>query len=353
MSSRETIAVNTKRKLWANCAGYCQNPSCNKYLFKEVDDETVSIANMAHIIGAGDSGPRSEHALADYVEKDGIDNLIMLCLECHKIVDELEKKFGVEQLHVWKIEHSKKVGGLFAIPRYTSETDLLIEIDRLLEKNEAIFSAYGPFSRLATSGDGGDTRKAWKRRCLDTILPNNERIIHIMERHKNSFGYPWDIYRGFLEFDVHATSFRENCLFEEKISDYKTFPTSFPTLIKAALGLEVTNDSQKGQEEIEYRRGEVTAIIEKFLRNHSSITSMEPISRGVFTLERREGSRLRVFVTHTYVFTEYTYDKILSEDPNISAIICSNPYHPTHRTRKKDVSLITWVCFLWRSSWER
>ena len=326
MSSKGLIALNTKRKLWAACAGYCQNPACNGYLFTEVDDETVSIANMAHIIGSGASGPRSEHALAEYVEKNGVDNLIMLCLVCHKIVDELEKKFGVEQLHLWKTEHSKKVAALFAIPKYTSERDLLIEIDRLLEENMMIFSTYGPSSRLAMSGDGGDSRKIWKRRCLDTILPNNERIIRLMEKHKNSFGYPWDIYRAFLNFQVHAVSFRENCLFEEKVNDYRTFPKSFATVIKSALGIPVAEEAGHEQEGIEYRSGEVRTLIEKFLRNHKGIATMEPISRGVFILEKKNGSRFRVFVTHTYFFTEYTYDKVQSEDPNITAIVCSNPY---------------------------
>lgn len=326
MQSRETISVNTKRKLWAGCAGYCQNPGCNKYLFKDVDDESVSIANMAHIIGAGKNGPRSEHELADYIDKSGIDNLIMLCLDCHKIIDELEKKFGVEQLRLWKAEHSRKLAALFSIPTYTSERDLLIEIDRLLEENKTIFETYGPFSDLAVSGPGGDSKKVWKRRCLDTILPNNERIVRLMEKHKNSFGYPWDIYRGFLDFQVHATSFRENCLFEDKVNDYRTFPTGFPILIKTALRLPVDQDSHKDGEGIEYRTGEIRKLIERFLSDHSGIAKMEEMSRGVFIVEKKNGTRLRVFVTHTYFFTEYTYDKVLSEDPNISAIICSSPY---------------------------
>ena len=326
MSSREAISVNTKRKLWASCAGYCQNPFCNRSLFLEVEEETVSIGNLAHIIGVSSSGPRSEHALAQYVEKNGVDNLIMLCLECHKMVDELEKKFGVEKLRHWKSEHARKVAGLFAIPKYTSERDLLIEIDRLLEENKVIFSTYGPFSSLATSGEAGDTHKVWRRRCLDTILPNNERIVRIIEKHKDSFGFPWDIYRGLLEFKVHSTSFRENCLFEEKINDYRTFPESFPRLIKKALKMPVDDDDGKGSEEIEYRHDTVRKLIEKFLGKHKRISSMEEISRGVLALERTNGTRLRVFVTHTYFFTEYSYERALAEDPNISAILCANPY---------------------------
>jgi hypothetical protein len=79
--SRKSITTNIIRKLWAQCGGFCQNPSCNKYLFAGVEDDVVSVANVAHIIGHGTNGPRSEHELANYIDKDGIANLIMLCLE--------------------------------------------------------------------------------------------------------------------------------------------------------------------------------------------------------------------------------------------------------------------------------
>ena len=57
--SRKSIATNIARKLWAQCGGFCQNPSCIKYLFAGVEDDVVSLANVAHIIGHGKSGPRS------------------------------------------------------------------------------------------------------------------------------------------------------------------------------------------------------------------------------------------------------------------------------------------------------
>lgn len=326
MAIRENISVNTKRKLWAESAGYCQNPSCNKSLFLDVEDETVSIANMAHIIGARAHGPRSEFAIAEHIRKNGMENLLMLCLECHKVVDELEKQFGVELLRKWKVNHTNSIASLFTIPKYDSERALLIEIDRLLEENKNIFSSYGPFSTLAMSGDGGDTRKVWRRRCLDTILPNNERIVRIIENHKTSFGYPWEIYNGLLEFKVHAISFEENCLLEDKINDYKTFPSTFPNLIKTSLGIPLNETPGKESEELEFRRDGITNIIKKFLSSHGSIASIEEISRGVFAVERKNGTRLRIFVTHTYFFTEYTYEKVLSADPNVSAIVCSNPY---------------------------
>lgn len=47
---------------------------------------------------------------------------------------------------------------------------------------------------------------------------------------------------------------------------------------------------------------------------------------AMFDVELRDGRSLRVFATNTYFFTEYTFEKIMSVDPAIDAIICSNPY---------------------------
>jgi hypothetical protein len=93
--TRNKIPINTARQLWAQCGGFCQNPSCNRPLFAHSGDEVVSLVNVAHIIGHGVNGPRSDHELAEIVEKDGIGNLIMLCLSCHKVVDELETQYSV------------------------------------------------------------------------------------------------------------------------------------------------------------------------------------------------------------------------------------------------------------------
>lgn len=86
---RKNIPTNIVRKLWSQCGGFCQNPNCNKYLFAEVENNLVSLANVAHIIGHGTNGPRSEHELANFIDKDGLDNLIMLCLECRDILPSL------------------------------------------------------------------------------------------------------------------------------------------------------------------------------------------------------------------------------------------------------------------------
>jgi hypothetical protein len=233
---RQSIPENIRRKLWAQCGGYCENPTCNRYLFAEIDDESVSLANIAHIIGAGEQGPRSEHGLAQYIDKNGYDNLIMLCLFCHKVVDELEEKFSVDEMRTWKREHSRKIQSFFDIPVVRDEKELLREVNDLLDKNRHIFEEYGPYSSRALNGDSGDAQKIWRRRCLDTLLPNNQRIIGLIKRNKNNFGYPWPLYSKMLDYEVHAESFRENCLSGERLNDYKLFPTDFDDYVKASLG---------------------------------------------------------------------------------------------------------------------
>lgn len=283
----------------------------------------VSLANVAHIIGHGKSGPRSEHELADYIDKDGLANLIMLCLECHKIVDELENKFSVERMQAWKAAHERKINSLFAFPQIYTERELLEQVNEFLTENRVIFEEYGPFSEQALRGGSGDVLTIWRRRCLDTILPNNQRIVGLIEANKRNFPYPWEVYRQMMGYRLHADSFRDNCLLEKKVNDYKLFPREFDDFIKQNLGLPIESREDRCQEELEFRNSE---YIEKILADHSFINRMERLNITMFDVELKDGRSLRVFATNTYFFTEYTFEKIISIDPAVDAIICSNPY---------------------------
>lgn len=324
-TTRKSIPLNTTRQLWGQCGGFCQNPTCNKPLFREVGDEAVSIANVAHIIGHGSAGPRSDHELAEYVERDGIENLIMLCLECHKVVDELEKRFPVEEMQRWKASHASKIQSLFSVPNIRNEIELLREVNDLLDTNAALFRDCGPYSEAVLGGLGGDGIKLWKKRCLDTILPNNARIIALIENNKRNFPYPWDIYPKMLEYKIHADAFQDNCLTDKKINDYKLFPRSFDHFVKTRLGISVRAPEVVAQEELEFRYNTVKTFIERFLADHSAIAQLQELNRGAMLVELRDGRALKVFVTNTYYFTDYTLDRVLEFDPAVDAIICSSP----------------------------
>ncbi len=334
--ARKSIPINTQRELWAQCGGYCQNPDCHKYLFAKIEADSVSLANIAHIIGAGKTGPRTEHEIAEFIDKNGISNLIMLCLDCHKIVDELENKFSVEEMHTWKSNHLKQIQAIFTTPKFYKEQELLQEINDLLDENRLVFEEYGPFSEKAMYGSSGDSQIIWHRRCLDTIIPNNRRIIEIIEGNKRNFPRPWDLYSHALSYKIHANSFEENCLFAEKINDYKLFPIEFDQFVKQKLGLQIDKLEKRTEEEIEYRTNTISTYINKYLANHTSIKGLKKQNIAIFTASLVDGRELKVFVTNTYYFTDYTLEKILEIDPNIDAIICSNPYSTYSASAKKE-----------------
>lgn len=324
--TRNSIPVNTARQLWAQCGGFCQNPSCNRPLFAHSGDEVVSLANVAHIIGHGENGPRSEHELATIIEKDGIGNLIMLCLDCHKIIDELETQYSVESIQDWKIRHHKKISNLFSTPVINDESALLQEVNDLLDANKAIFNECGPFSPAVVNGHSGDGLIVWHRRCLDTILPNNQRIINLIEKNKCNFPYPWDLYRKMLVYKMHTDAFQDNCLLNRRVNDYKQFPLEFDHFVKTKIGIPVPPLKQVEKEELEYRNGQIQTFIERFLSDHQHIRSLQELNRSTMVVELQDGRSLTVFVTNTYVFTEYTFDRVIEIDPAIDAIICSCPF---------------------------
>jgi len=324
-TTRKSIPLNTTRKLWGQCGGFCQNPSCNKPLFREVEDASVSLANVAHIIGHGSSGPRSDHELAEHIERDGVENLIMLCLECHKVVDELNKQFTVEEIQSWKAAHAQKIKSLFSIPNIQDERELLTEINDLLEENAAIFRECGPYSEIVLGGLGGDGLQVWRKRCLDTILPNNQRIIALIEGNKRNFPYPWELYSKMLEYKIHTDAFQDNCLTDQKINDYKLFPQNFNHFVKTRLGFELPPPRVIAEEELEFRYNTVKKFVEEFLSGHNAIASLQELNRGTMLVELRDGRKLKVFVTNTYYFTDYTLERVLEVDPAINVIICSSP----------------------------
>ncbi|HDS1697278.1 MULTISPECIES: nucleotidyltransferase domain-containing protein [unclassified Pseudomonas] len=333
--TRKSLPANISRKLWAQCGGYCQRPDCNQPLFAESEGVSVSLVNVAHIIGHGVDGPRSEHELAKEIDKDGFDNLIMLCLACHKIVDELESQYPVEQMQQWKTQHASKISTLFTTPSYNTEAHLLRTINDLLEENRIIFQEYGPYSDLVIHSDSGDALTTWRKRSLETIIPNNQKIITLIESHKNRFGYPWDTYRQMLKYKMHADAFQDNCLSDRKVSDYKTFPIEFDHFIKTKLGIPTLPIERVKDEELEFRHNQIKTFINRFLSDHSSITKLEELNKSTMIVDLQDGRSLKVFVTNTYYFTEYTLDKVIEIDPAIDAIICSCPsgqYAPSAKT---------------------
>ncbi len=94
----------TKLKLFTDSAGYCQNPECDNEIFPKGFENFPHIAEMAHIFAATDGGPRTDMKLSKE-ERGAYKNIILLCANCHTLVDKTPQKHAAELMQSWKLEH--------------------------------------------------------------------------------------------------------------------------------------------------------------------------------------------------------------------------------------------------------
>lgn len=94
----------TLKKLFLLSCNQCAAPDCDNTLIAR-DGDTI-IAKICHIEAASPNGPRYNPNMTDD-ERRHYNNLILLCDECHSIIDnkENENKYPVELLRKWKRDH--------------------------------------------------------------------------------------------------------------------------------------------------------------------------------------------------------------------------------------------------------
>lgn len=96
--------------LWGRSGNMCAFPNCKKDLVmdeSETDDSSI-IGEEAHIIAKKENGARGKSDLT-LKERDRYNNLILLCRIHHKLIDDQEKTYPVEDLIKFKRNHEKWV----------------------------------------------------------------------------------------------------------------------------------------------------------------------------------------------------------------------------------------------------
>ena len=173
----------TQKRLFASSAGFCQNPSCSSELFVGAKGRSVHIAEMAHVFAAQDGGPRSDSKLSR-AYRGTFENLIMLCANCHTLVDKAPEAYPADLMLRWKRQHADKLSDLFGAVIFGERESARAAVVPLLAENHAIFLNYGPHIEAAQNPESGAAEQ-WKRKMLSRILPNSRRILSIMEKNRH------------------------------------------------------------------------------------------------------------------------------------------------------------------------
>ncbi len=178
-----SMAISEKdaKILWGRAAGRCSKPDCRVELTHLLDMENpYHLGEMAHIIARGKSGPRANNSPAD----DSYTNLILLCPTHHKQIDKAPDQFPVELLVQWKTEHEAWIGNLLSQYECKTLDELKQIVCDILIENRYIWATVGPESDLAKQNPGSNAYKIWHMRRLDTIIPNNKRIVNLISANR-------------------------------------------------------------------------------------------------------------------------------------------------------------------------
>lgn len=103
------IKSTTQMQLFARAAGRCEFDGCNKSVLEH--GLTLTAANfgqMAHIVAFKEDGPRGLAGTRP-VDINSIDNLMLLCPECHKLVDDHPMQFPRALLEGFKKQHEQRI----------------------------------------------------------------------------------------------------------------------------------------------------------------------------------------------------------------------------------------------------
>jgi hypothetical protein len=98
----------TRLLLCVRAGGRCEFDGHNIYLFEHpITLHPGAFGEMAHIVAFRKAGPRGMENRPDDI--NNVDNLMLLCPTCHKLVDDHPAEYPREKLEGYKREHEERV----------------------------------------------------------------------------------------------------------------------------------------------------------------------------------------------------------------------------------------------------
>ena len=120
-----SISLKTHKILWGKSGNRCAFPDCKIELVideSETDNPSL-IGQEAHIVARKKDGPRGNSKLP-IENRDYYDNLILMCSNHHKIIDDNPSKYSIDKLKDFKKEHENWVSDNLNIDRDKQKIEL-------------------------------------------------------------------------------------------------------------------------------------------------------------------------------------------------------------------------------------
>lgn len=157
--SNRSVSDATRYKLWAISAGRCQ--LCNKIVYTDSTfGKDGNLGQLAHIHAVGKRGPRHWEEM-ETEELNNTSNLMLMCQEHHKMIDDNPELFPAEYLRKMKQEHESRIVKVTGID--SLKTCKMVSYCTRIEDNE-IISNENDFKRALIS---------------ENLVPGQDRFIDL------------------------------------------------------------------------------------------------------------------------------------------------------------------------------
>lgn len=225
MTCRVSLSSYARRRLWSESAGFCHNPACQNYLF--ADEAETDFAEMAHVIPASPGGPRDvpvdQVSLTDRADHQ---NIVVLCANCHTMVDKTPDKHPADMMFAWKKHHVDQIQAIFGAPRFASRAEARQHIEPLMEANHTVHTRYGPTGDPYVTGNP----ELWQVHARSTIIPNNRKIQGILKANRHLLTQSEK--RTAALFDLHVEQFENRHVLGDWTAGTERYPAAMQTMLE-------------------------------------------------------------------------------------------------------------------------
>jgi hypothetical protein len=122
-----SVPTAVERELIARAAGRCELRGCNKFLYAHpLTGESGNFGENAHIVAFSERGPRGAEGTRPADIHD-VENLMLLCAACHKLVDGNPERYTRAELEAQKREHEARIKRVTEVGPDVQTTVLLLK----------------------------------------------------------------------------------------------------------------------------------------------------------------------------------------------------------------------------------